>query len=515
MCLLTTKNLLFQWPAALIFLTAVYLSIGSCFGYPISETGNYVLSMDTYLRTDLVSFKNLVDLDNHQKDDSSTYFGIDYSLAFSHEFKNGGVKSYLKLERNGPYDYDAPLFIHNTLTTSGGRIEAYRNDELLPQLEEFWVDTPVVSSFRFKIGLYAYEVGNGFSLNGGYENYGFTVARELEDFEWRFYYCRPDLSHKNHLGPRIRQEEEQEILYEHNAANFFATDFRINNEQNSIQPYIGVLADYTSAGKRDNSFATPVERDLLGTIGVAASRGVADLSLNLEIARNFGRAESGNSENKDIVHSGYLVYTGIDYKIGKIKPSFSFLASSGNKVTSDMAQNQDETLTSGKNRAFSYYSPLNNHLGDTISSSNVDILPIVAMGGGYGLNYGIPRPKTFASGDFENLLMPSLGCDFNMTEKLCIGLYGYYLSSFEKGVGMFNGEAKYLSRDLGSELDLFIDYILNKNILFSLLGGYFVPGRYYKEKRDDVEGSLFSPFVRGEGAVDNAYQFELAVEVKF
>ncbi len=499
----------------ILFLTALFLTAGFCFGYTISETGNYVLSMDSYLRADLVSFKNVVDLDSSNKDDATAYLGIDYSLAFCHEFKNSGVKSYLKLERNGPYDYDAPLFIHNTLTVSAGRIEAYRNDELLPQLEEFWVDIPMINNFRFKIGLYPYDVGNGFSLNGGYENYGFTVSRELEDSRWRFYYCRPDLSHKNHLGPRLRQEEEQGILYEHNAANFFAADFKLNNGQNSIQPYIGILADYTSAGKRDNSFTIPVKRDILGTIGVAANRVLADLSLNLEIAHNFGKAESLSSENKDIVHAGYLIYTGLDYKIGKITPSFSFLASSGNKVTLDMVQNQDELLTSGRNRAFSCYSPLNKNFGDTISSSNVDILPIVAMGGGYGLNYGLPRPKTFSSGDFENLLMLSLGFDFNVTEKFCIGLYGYYLRSFEKGVGMLNGEAKYLSRDLGNEFDLFLDYKFGQNILVSLLGGYFVPGKYYKEERDDTEGSLFNPFVRGDGKANNAYQFELAVEFKF
>jgi hypothetical protein len=111
--------------------------------------------------------------------------------------------------------------------------------------------------------------------------------------------------------------------------------------------------------------------------------------------------------------------------------------------------------------------------------------------------------------------MPSLGLDFNATEKLCIGLYGYYLSSFEKPVGILNGEARYLSRDLGHELDLFIDYKLNQNILISLLGGCFFPGGYYKERRDDKDGSLLSPFVRGGGNADPAYQVELALEFKF
>ena len=47
------------------------------------------------------------------------------------------------------------------------------------------------------------------------------------------------------------------------------------------------------------------------------------------------------------------------------------------------------------------------------------------------------------------------------------------------------------------------------------LGGYFIPGRYYKEKRSDVDGSLFSPYVRGDGKANNAYQFEFYVELKF
>jgi len=49
----------------------------------------------------------------------------------------------------------------------------------------------------------------------------------------------------------------------------------------------------------------------------------------------------------------------------------------------------------------------------------------------------------------------------------------------------------------------------------SLLGGYFFPGRYYKELRDDTTGSLFSPFVRGDGSPDCAYQLELSMELKF
>lgn len=483
-----------------------------CFGLSLLETKDFALSMDTYLRNDLVTLKNFVDLDSANSDDTTTYLGIDYSLAFLSEFKNRNAKFYLKLERNGPFDYDAPLFVHNTLNSSGV-IEKYRNDELLPQLEEFWLDIPLRDSLRFKSGLYTYGVGNGFALNGSYENYGFTLYQELKNATWRIYYCRPDIVYKNHLGPRIRQEEEQGIDYEHNATNFFATDVKFEAGKNTLWPYLGVLADYTSSGKRTNVFSAPIKKDILGTLGLAWDLKLDKLLLKVEAARNFGEAESGDPTYKDVQHRGWLAYTQINYNLDKFSPAFSFLVCSGNKVGLDEAGSS--ALTSGKNRAFSYFSPLNKNLEDSISGYNSDARPIVAMGAGYGLNYGIPRPKTFYASDFDNLLMPSVGFDFNATEKLCLGLYGYYLRAFEKGVGTFDGVTKYLSRDLGYEVDLFIDYQLNKNVLISFLGGYFFPGRFYRQERDDIGGSLFTPYVRGDGKTDSAYQVELAVEFKF
>jgi len=58
--------------------------------------------MESYLRTDVISFKNVVDLDSANSQDSTTYLGIDYSLGFNLDFKQEGPRFYLKLERNGP-----------------------------------------------------------------------------------------------------------------------------------------------------------------------------------------------------------------------------------------------------------------------------------------------------------------------------------------------------------------------------------------------------------------------------
>ena len=497
------------------FLILILGRISLVYSSELLNTEQLALGLDTYLRTDLVSFKNVVDLDSHNKLDQTTYLGVDYSLALSGEFKNSGSNFYLKLERNGPYDYDAPLFIQNTLNTSGGNIGKYRNAELLPQVEELWLDTKLWSSFGLKAGMYIYEVGNGFSLNGGYENYGATLYYQVQNVFWRLYYCRPDLVYKNVLGPHVAQEEVQGQKYEPNAANFFATDVKITLDKQTFWPYVGMLADYTSSGKRENLYAAPVGRDLLGTFGLAWEYRGDDFTLKLEAARNFGYAQSQDVEYKDIQHTGYMFYSGFNYVLGKFVPELQLLFCSGNKSTLDMAGNPDGMYVSGKNRAFSYSSPTNRNLSDSVSSSNVDMLPIVAMGGGYGLNYGVPRPGTFYSGDFENLIMPAMGFDYNFTDKLSVSLYGYYLRAFNRPVGSFDGEGKYLSQDLGLEADLFVDYKVNPQLSVGFLGGYFIPGKYYKEKRDDVDGSPFSPYLRGDGQANNAYQFEFYVELKF
>jgi len=483
--------------------------------YELLNTDYLALTLDTYLRTDLVSFKNVVSLDSHNKDDQTTYLGIDYSFAINADFKDSGNKFYFKLERNGPYDYSAPIFIHNTLINSGGRVERYRDTELLPQVEEFWLDSKLFDSFGVKAGLYIYEVGNGFALNGNYENYGVSFYKQTQNIFWRLYYCKPDLVYKNHLGPHIKQEEEQGQRYEPNAANFFATDAKITVGNQTFWPYVGMLADYTSAGKRDNLFSTPIKRDFLGTFGTAWEYKNDDFTLKLEAAHNFGYAQSEDSEYKDITHAGYMFYSGFDYVFGKLVPELQFLFCSGNKATLEQAEAGDTTYPGSRNRAFSYSSPTNMNLSDTISSSNTDMLPIVAMGGGYGLNYGVPRPKTFASGDFENLIMPSVGFDYNFTDKLCASFYGYYLRAFNKPVGTLDDQGKYLSRDLGYEADLFIDYKINPQITVGFLGGLFIPGKFYKENRDDTGGSLFTPYVRGDGNANNAYQLELYAEMKF
>lgn len=471
--------------------------------------------LDAYLRPDIVVFKNTVDLDSSQSDDTSAYLGIDYSIALHNDPESAGARWLVKLERNGPWDYDAPLFVHNALLTSGGRIEAYRNDELLPALEEFWLDWPLAGGLRVQAGLFAYEVGLGFSLNGSYENYGVLLSQERKGLVWRFYYCRPDLVYKNRLGPRVRQEEEQGQTYEHNAANFCAFDLRVERESWWLHPYIGALVDYTSADKRANLFSTPVDHDILGTVGYALGMRMGEWEPRFEIARNFGWARSADSGYEDIEHKGYLVYAELRRSAGAFHPIAQCLVASGNTVTFEDAQNGAQGITGGTNRAFGYSSPFNDNLSDSISGVNTDIRTLVASGCGWGLQYGVRRPSTFSASDFDNIIIPAIGFDADITEKLNISVYGFYLRAFEKAVGMLDGVARRLSADLGQEVDVYADYRLNEHVTFSFLVGYFFPGHYYREKRDDADGNVLSPFIRGDGDADGAYQAEAAVELRF
>lgn len=501
---------------ALIVLCFLFCLLPSAgFGYTLVENDAVRFSLESYARPEVVTFKNVVDLDSRNKDDSTVYFGIDYSLGFRYEAKDDSKQAYLKLERNGPFDYDAPLFVHNTVMTSAGVIDKYKNEELLPQVEEFWWDQHFVSGYGLKAGLYTYEVGNSFSLNGSYENYGATFYHKGEDLTWRFYYCRPELAYKNPLGPHIHQEAEQGIKYYHNTSNFIATDITVERKTFTLQPYVGVLADYTSSGKRDNAFTTPVKSDILGTCGLSWNVKKNQFYLKTEVAHNFGEAKAASDEYKDIIHSGYLGFADVGYSFNRLTPSLKGLVASGNKPTLDMARDQDLTFSGANNRAFGSYSPLNRNLSYSICSCHSDMRPVVLMGNGNGLNYGVPRPGTLDSSDFDNLMLFAPGIVFSATDKLNLSMYWYFVHSFARGVGMYNGEAKYLSKDLGQEVDLFADYQLNKNITLSFLGGYFMPGGYYKEMRDDTQGSVFSPFVRGDGAVNPAYQCELAMEMKF
>ncbi len=482
----------------------------------IMEGDSYVLETTPYERTDLIMLENTVDLDTKIRDDRVQYIGIDYALALDLKFKNDGPQIYFKLERYGPYAYDAPAIIHNTLNTYTGKVSAYHGAELLPKAEEFWMDVPLSYKMplRVKGGLYAYTVGHGISLNGFYKNYGLEAYTESDTFTWRVYTCWPDYSNKQLLGPYIKQEKPQLIDYEHSKAYFVSTDVKISTEKMAVQPYVGLLMDF-SDGKRSNLFQTPTREDMLGTVGVSWDFKFDKLSFGVEWARNFGVANSSDPEFPDVVHTGYTVFADASYAIGDFVPHSYFSYASGNKVTEEMVANGDVRYPGSTNNAFSVYSPFNTYLADAIYPS-MTTMPLVATGNGYGISYGVRRAGTFGDpGCMDNLVFIGIGFDYAFIKQASLVFDWWYMSNVQQGIGVYNGIPKKISPDLGHEVDLAFNYTVNKNIKLKASSGIFFPGAAYREERTDTGGSLFTQFVRGDGKADPAYQLEMSVEFGF
>lgn len=506
---------------AVLFVAAFFAFPGvSSAETKIIEGKNYIMQATPDFRTDFIMQENNNDLDTKNRDDRVQYIAVNYSLPFDLKFKEDGPEFFVQFQRDGVYDYDAPVVIHNTLNTYLGKFYAYNNAELLPKVKEYWADIPVLPAedVRFKAGLFKYEVGHGISLNGSYQNYGLELYSNTDNISWNFYTCWPDFTNKPLLGPYIKQEKPQGVDYEHSKTYFLATDMKVTFGNFSVEPYAGVLMDF-SEGKRLNYFQTPTRDDILGTVGISWDFTFDKLEISAEWARNFGRALTSQEEFDSVTHQGYAVYADASYTIGTFVPRSRFVFASGNKLTTDMAANATATgnmLYPGtKNNAFSVYSPFNCYLADSIYPGTT-VGPLVAMGNGYGMNYGVRRPGTFGDpAQIENLVLVSMGFEHAFIEKAVLSVDWWYLANAQKGIGMYNNVPKVISAELGNEVDLSFEYKATKNIALRIGSGIFFPGPAFREERDDVNGSLFTPFVRGDGKADPAYQLELSAEINF
>jgi len=477
---------------------------------------DFSLTSEISERTDIVMMNNILDLDN-KKDDKFTYIGIDYSVSLDAKYQDW-LEAALTLERSGPTDYDAPILGRSYIPTIYGPVDRYKNSDLLPELESFFVDIrlPFTTDYpvRVKAGLFPIEIGNGLAVSGYYENYGAALYHPSEKFSWDFYYFRPDLNNDHVLGPNLDQEESLGRGYQHTVANLFAADaiyyWKKADEKRwwipggSVQPYLSFLSDQTGAGKRSDLFETQTKQDLLGTLGADLNLEFGRLSVGFEAAKNFGKAQSKGG-GKDIGHTGYTFYSDASYDLHEwwIKPRTKVLFASGNNLESS---DENETLQGSRNRAFSVYSPLNTNLSDSVYPPQ-SLGPMLATGKVYGLNFGVPRPGTFGDPSLiENLIAPNIGFDFNpfALETITLSFDWWYMATPQRGIGTVGGHSKELSRDIGNEFDWNVSIDLTDHINLGMTFGYILPGRYYQERRED-EGTDFSPLIRGDGDADNAF----------
>lgn len=499
----------------------IFFCIGMCFislnalsSTVLSET-SYNLSPDlrliieNYVRLSGNNLGNNLDL-NSSEDDGVTYVGYSFNTRFNISYKEFFM-SFLKLESNGTFDYDAPIVSDNKINTLFGDIDNYSFPEIIPRVEEYWVDSKIFDlPVRVKIGQYAYLVGNGYVLGGYYENYGISVYSTNEDLKWTVYYYKPDLSNKIILGPQVPQDRELGVKYDSNA-HFMSVDTIIKMGDYSFQPYIGLLHDTTSSDRRNNAYPVSVNEDNLGTIGIDMDVSIYKWNFGFEAAKNFGMANV-RGDGSDIIHKGYMVHADASYSMDKFTPRSKILVSSGHKMDKDDVLRGE--FNSHSNRSFSTYSPTNFNLVDSVYQ--VGYGPYVATGRGYAANYGIARPGIFGDPyQLSDLILPNLGMDVQITEKLTVSIDYWYLRSFEHAHGTWNDRVITLSSDLGHELDFYSSYELTDNISFNLLMGIFFPGKYYREKRDDGNILGLAPSPRYDGDADAAYQIELSTEIIF
>ncbi|UJS18090.1 MAG: alginate export family protein [Candidatus Jettenia sp.] len=470
---------------------------------------NLKLSIKNHLRFSGNSIGNNLDLDS-KKSDGVTYVGYTYDTEFNITYKDFLI-SFIRFESSGPFDYDAPIISDKKINTLFGEVDNYSVPEIIPRVEEYWIDSLIFHlPARLKLGQYAYHVGNGYALGGYYENCGFSAYSMSEDFKWTFSYVKPDVVNKIILGPQVPQERSLDVEYDSNA-HFVSFDVLMKRDNGLLQPYIGLLHDTTPSNRRVSTIPVPVNEDNLFTIGIDTEIYFDTLHVGFEVAKNFGSANVLDDQD-DIIHKGYMAYADISYNFEKFTPRSKLLVSSGNKMDADdVVQGR---FNSHSNNVFSVYSPTNINLSDTIYPAAYG--PFVATGGSYGLNYGIVRPGTFGDPyQLNNLILPNIGIDIQITDTWLLSLDYWYLRSFEHAIGILNNRAITLSSDLGHELDFYSSYDLTDHISFSLQTGIFFPGRYYHEKRNDGDILGLAPAPRFDGDADPAYQIELVTEIIF
>jgi hypothetical protein len=205
----------------------------------------------------------------------------------------------------------------------------------------------------------------------------------------------------------------------------------------------------------------------------------------------------------------------------KIIPRARFFYISGNKFVEEDITDDHDQLVKAFNREFSTYSPTDSNLADSHYPA-FGGGPYVFTGAGLSLNFGILRPNIFYDPvQMTNLVTPNAGVDIKVTEKLSISFDYWYLSAEQAPVGAdYDPVAgvyypRTLSKYLGNELDLYAEYCVNEYITFSLLGGLFLPGDYYREQRGDEDLLCIAAAPRFDGGANDAWVIEAAVTYCF
>ena len=108
---------------------------------------NLKLSVENHLRLSGNLLGNNLDLNSDNSSDSLAYMGYTYDTKVNIKYKEY-LTSFVKLESNGPFDFDAPIVSDKKVNTRFGAVDNYSFPEVIPRVEEYWIDTLVFNTCK-------------------------------------------------------------------------------------------------------------------------------------------------------------------------------------------------------------------------------------------------------------------------------------------------------------------------------------------------------------------------------
>ncbi len=430
------------------------------------------------------------------------YPGYLYNLNFY--LKNNSFNLVLSLKNATASGYAIPIY-NKGIETIYMKTSKTQIEDFIPYVNRLFFNLSTSNKkIKFKVGLFKEKNQFFYLLNNKYSNYGISLSLDNFNYEAKLHFELPDYNNKWVLGKR--NYAGKSFIFNHTKAKFYSLYLGKMIKGFSIAYYVSYLNDNTDPEYRTGMLQGSVFQDKLYTTAITVNFGHPLFFTKIEFLKNFGNSLS---KLRKIKHKGHLFYFDQYFFTGIVNLGFELIYATGPKLSKSQ---YGEPQWNFDNYSFSFYSPFNLNLFDTRYPFYYS--SIISGGGGYGLNYGIPRPGIFSDPHLiENVKIYKLYFEVPFRENFSLLLNYYWLRTYFPPLGMFNNEIIKLPSQLGREFDIIAFYKFNKVITSNLLFGYFKKGAYYKAKRDDNNPWGIYPIV--ENLPDNLYQIEFLITISF
>lgn len=240
------------------------------------------------------------------------------------------------------------------------------------------------------------------------------------------------------------------------------------NNSNDIDVYAALMT-YKIDDK--NSFGVNYARvnDTQSALGLKQFQnvmlhGVADVSglkIKAEIDYQFGKLDAAGTKA-----AGYLLFAELGYKVDPVGIRASYANGSGdNDATDDKNKSFINFLGPDENVAFIYEYQIMS------AASTTEVLA-----DGIGDDDGVCEAgESCGNGNtsgLTNTTMYNVGLDFSPVKDLGLSLDGYLFRANKVATG---------SKNVGTEVDLKAKYNVTKGLTWTVLAGYFSPGKFYED----------------------------------